>query len=143
MSCKLLIASLFAASALADTITTTEHLSINGYITQISSGVIELSVQARAIDKKETRWIPLNKVETIEFNSMTFNPGGPPLLFGIKPAAPAQPKAQAPPVPAGTIVIRGGSRQPCKLVNVDGAKVVCQEKPYTRQTVVRIVVGGQ
>jgi hypothetical protein len=141
MTRAILVGFLAAVAALADTVTTSDQLSVNGSLVKMSEGVVQLEVSSRS--GKELRWIPMSKVGSIEFNSTVFNPGGPPKVFGIKPPAEQQKapsKAAERPAQGGTIVLRGGESKPCKLVSIDADKVHCGGAEYGRQIVLRILV---
>ena len=94
-------------------------------------------------------------VESIEFNSVAFNPGAPPQAYGLGPGvSPARPAAPKQTVVNDAIELRGsgGERQPCKVINIDENLVRCEVasggkdkgKPteYSRRVVLRILVGG-
>jgi hypothetical protein len=138
---RAILVGFFAAIAAADTVTTSDELSVNGSLVKMSEGVIQLEVSSRS--GKKLRWIPMKKVGSIEFNSTVFNPGGPPKVFGIKPPVEqekAPPKAAERPTQGGTIVLRGGESKPCKLVSIDAAKVHCDSAEWGRPIVLRILV---
>ena len=141
------------ASAYADTVTTADHLSINGSLADMKNGLIRLDALYSSGPKTLT--IPLKAVETIEFNSIAFNPGAPPKASGLGPGvtttsvlAPKQATH------ADVLELRGGAgeRQPCTVVSIDEAVVHCEPAPalkgtkkpieYSRRIVLRILVGG-
>jgi hypothetical protein len=142
------------ASGHADSITTMDHLTVNGVLSKMAQGTITL--EARYASGSKTLMIPMGMVESIEFNATAFNPGAPPKAYGLGPGAspaerPAQPK-QA--VVADAIELRGasGEREPCKVVSIDEGTVHCEAVPaakekgkpteYPRRMVLRIQVGG-
>jgi hypothetical protein len=138
----------------ADSVTTLDHLSVNGVLTKMAGGTITL--EARYAAGPKTLTIPMSAVETIEFNSVAFNPGAPPKAYGLGPGeSPAQrAPAPKPAVVADAVELRGGNgeRQPCKVASIDEGVVHCEAaasgkdkgKPveYPRRTVLRILVGG-
>ncbi|HTP35544.1 MAG TPA: hypothetical protein VMJ75_25375 [Candidatus Acidoferrales bacterium] len=135
---------LFAcASAYSDTVTTTGHLRVNGSLTGLSDGIITL--EARFDSGPKTLTIPLNKVDTIEFNSVGFNPGAPPKAFGIGPGVgPAPRPSSAPAAEKDIVVLRGNNRKTCKLVGIDDTAVHCEgeKNDYSRKIVLRVLVGA-
>src|ERR1035438_3575933 len=102
-------------SSYGDTVTTLDHLSVNGVLTKMSEGTITL--EARYAAGPKTLMIPMSTVETIEFNSTAFNPGPPPKPYGLGPGNSRTPRPVPPkePIVADAIVVRGarGERQPC------------------------------
>jgi hypothetical protein len=152
---RLVIPGLLAATlGYADTITTIDHLSVNGVLRQMTEGTITL--EARFGSGPKTLNIPMAMVESIEFNSVAFNPGAPPKAYGLGPGSSPLPRPAA---PKQTVVIdavelrgSGGERQPCKVVSIDENLVHCEAassgkdkgKPseYSRRIVLRILVGG-
>ena len=140
MSRTIPVFALAAVAAFADTVTTSDQLSVNGSLVQMANGVVQLQVSSRG--GKEMRWIPMDKVASIEFNSTVFNAGGPPKLYGIKPPEEekkATKKAERPTGQPETIVLRGGQNKPCKLLSIDSGQVHCEGADYSRQTVLRIL----
>jgi hypothetical protein len=140
MSRAILVCLLSAAVGLADTVTTSDQLSVNGSLVEMSNGVIQLQVSSRS--GKELRWIPVSKVAAIEFNSTVFNAGGPPKLYGIKPSVNEERPSKKAAAPAGqqeTIVLRGGQSKACRLLSIDQAQVHCEGAEYSRQVVLRIL----
>jgi len=70
----------------ADTVTVftkTGHASINGHLVKMAEGTITL--EAGYASGMVTRVIPLSTVESIEFNSTTFNSGPPSKGSGSRP----------------------------------------------------------
>jgi hypothetical protein len=141
------------ASGYADTVTTTDHLSVNGVLTKMSEGTITLT--ARFASGPKTLAIPISDVESIEFNSVAFNPGAPPKAYGLGPGV--SPSGATPPkqrVVTDGIELRGGrgERQPCKVTSIDDNTVQCEATPgskdkgrptdYSRKIVLRILIGG-
>jgi hypothetical protein len=147
------IACLTATPCFADSITTIDHLTVNGILTAMSEGKITL--EAHYASGTKTLTIPLNNVETIEFNSVAFNPGPPPKALGLGPGTATATHLASPPQPAAsdTLEIRGsnGQRQPCRLISIDADRVYCEtptvgkkkDKPneFPRRIVLRVLVG--
>jgi hypothetical protein len=143
---------LTAASGWADSVTTLDHLSVNGVLTKMSGGTITL--EARYAFGPKTLTIPVSTVEAIEFNSVAFNPGAPPKAYGLGPGVSPGAPAPKPPVATDAVELRGsnGERQPCKVASIDEGVVHCEAassgkdkgKPmeYPRRIVLRILVGG-
>lgn len=147
----LLLGLLTLTLSYGDTITTLDHLSVNGLLKRMSDGTITL--EARYASGSKTLMIPISRVETIEFNSTGFNPGAPPKVYGLGPGVSSTPRLSPPQqsVVADTIELRGagGERQPCKVVSIDDNSVHCDvsstpkdKKPseYARRIVLRILV---
>ena len=137
----------------ADTVTKTDHTSVNGVLTKMAQGTVTL--EARYASGKKTLMISMGMVESIEFNSIAFNPGAPPKAYGVGPGLfPVESAPVKQPVAADAIELRGsgGERQPCKVVSIDEGVVYCEAvagakdkgKPaeYPRKIVLRIMVGG-
>jgi len=129
---------LAAVPALSDTVTKSDHLSVNGKLTQMSGGVITLVAQFKS--GPQTLQIGIADVETIEFNDTTFNPGAPPKALGLTPP-PAAPTRQA--GVAGQLILRGGKPATCKLLSIDAQMVHCEGKDgdHPRRVTLRILVG--
>jgi hypothetical protein len=141
-------------SSYGDTVTTFDHLSVNGVLTNMSDGTITL--EARYASGLKILMIPMSTVESIEFNSTAFNPGAPPKPYGLGPGNSSTPQPQPPkqPIVRDAIVLRGanGERQPCKVLSIDENIVHCEAasgetdkgKPsqFARRIVLRILVGG-
>jgi hypothetical protein len=126
----------------SDTVTTTDHLSLNGSVKKMSDGIITL--EARFNSGTRTIAVKIAAVDTIEFNATTFNPGAPPNVLGIGP--PREGNSAAPETTAkDTIVLRGNERRDCQLVSIDADSVYCkgEHTPYSRRVVLRIVVGSK
>jgi hypothetical protein len=152
---RLVVLSLLAASlGYADTVTTIDHLSVNGILTKMTERTITL--EARFVSGPKTLNIPMGAVESIEFNSVAFNPGAPPQAYGLGPGVLPVPSPAAPKQTLVTDAVElrgsGGERQPCKVVLIDENLVHCEAessgkdigKPreYSRRIVLRILVGG-
>ncbi len=137
LGCAIFLMLLVCRSARPDTITTTDGSSVNGSVLGISNGVVK--IQSRFPSKTKEIWVSLKNIQSVEFNSQTFNPGAPPEIQGFAPDT--QPKAAR----AGeVIVLRGGERQPCDLVDIDADTVHCgpHDTTYPRNKVLRIVFGA-
>ena len=145
---------LMLPSSHGDTVTTLDHLSVNGVLTKMSEGKITLGARYAAGPK--TLMIPMNTVESIEFNSTAFNPGAPPKAYGLGPGNSRTPRPAPPkePIVTDAVELRGanGERQPCKVISIDENIVHCEpasgatdkNKPgqFARRIVLRILVGG-
>jgi hypothetical protein len=138
---RILLIVCAAAAAHADTIMTTEHLSVNGNLKQMSGGVITLDASYAAGTR--TLSIQLSAVDSIGFNSTTFNPGQPPKELRISPRKGSTPASQEAAAMV-TVVLRGNQSKDCKLLSVDADTVHCAGKggDYSRRTVLRILVGA-
>jgi hypothetical protein len=138
---RILLIVCAAAAAHADTIMTTDHLSVNGNIKQMSGGVITLDAGYTAGTR--TLSIQLSAVENIGFNSTTFNPGQPPKELRIGPRKGGTPSSQEAAAMV-TVVLRGNQSKDCKLLSIDAATVHCAGKggDYNRRTVLRVLVGA-
>jgi len=145
---------LTATIGYSDTVTTTDHMSVNGILVKLSAGTITLKAQFRS--GPTTLLIPLSAVEIIEFNSVAFNPGPPPRAFGIGPGSSSSPAgvSQKPRTITDGIELRGsnGERQTCKVISIDESVVQCsgtssasnnsgRPREYRRKIVARILVG--
>jgi hypothetical protein len=138
-----LLTLMAAVAAYPDTVTTTDHLSLNGTLTKMSDRTVTLEAKFSAGPK--TLQIPMGMIDSIEFNSIAFNPGAPPKTFGLGPGtgpAPKQTPAQA--AEKDVVVLRGNQRKACKLVSVDEAVVRCEGKgnEYSRKIVLRVLIGA-
>jgi hypothetical protein len=138
---RILLILCAAAAAHADTIMTTEHLSVNGNLKEMSGGVVTLDASYAAGTR--TLSIQLSAVENIGFNSTTFNPGNPPKELRIGPRKGSTPASQEAAAMV-TVVLRGNQSKDCKLVSIDANTVHCAGKggDYNRRTVLRILVGA-
>lgn len=133
---------LSCGAARPDTVTMKDSVSINGSLLAMSNGVITIKVRFPSEDR-EAR-IPVEDIQSIEFNSLTFNPTAPPKIQGFGPPD-GQNALQKEPPAEGVIVLRGGARQPCILVGIDANRVHCDPKDtgYSRNAVLRIVFGSE
>ena len=123
-----------------DTITTTDGSSVNGSILEVSKNVVKIRSQFPSNTREI--WVPVQDIQSIEFNSQTFNPGAPPEIQGWGP--PTQ-ESQAKAAGGGvTIVLRGGERKPCNLTAIDADAVHCgfPDAVYPRSKVLRINFGS-
>jgi hypothetical protein len=141
-SFAIVLALLTCKAAHPDTITTKDNLSINGSLVGMSNGI--LTLKARFLSKEKEVWIPVEDVRSIEFNSLTSNPGPPPKILGIGPPA-DQTTPQKEPSIGDVIVFRGGERKPCILVRIDADRVHCDpnDTAYNRITALRIIFGSK
>jgi hypothetical protein len=117
----------------------TDSLSIHGSLLEMSNGV--LRIKARFPSGEKEVWIPVKDVQSIEFNSLTFNAGAPPKILGFGPPS-GQNASQNEPPAGDVIVLRGGMRQSCILVGIDAKRVHCgpNDTGYKRNAVLRIVL---
>jgi hypothetical protein len=136
------LALLAATPSAADTVTKTNHLSVNGVIKQLSGSMITL--EARTKSGTDTLQIGISEVESIEFNDTTFNSGAPRKAPGIGPGTdsgtPATPKQAN---LTDIVVLRGGQRRECTLTGIDLQLVHCggRDGDYNRRIVLRIILG--
>ena len=125
----------------ADTVTMTDHLSVNGKLTGMSDGVIKMLVQFKTdtgLSKPESKDIQIRDVESIEFNNTVVNLGAPPRSFGITPPPPSAKQAPT----NDELILRGGQRITCKLVRIDTDKIHCagERDGHSRAITRRIMV---
>lgn len=141
-SATLLVLLALRSPARSDTLTTTDHLNVNGFLKKMSDGIITL--EARFNSGTKTIEVKIAAVDTIEFNATTFNPGAPPKVLGI---APPRESNSIPPEESArdTIVLRGGQRKGCQLLSIDPDTVHCrgEKDGYSRRVVLRILVGSR
>ncbi len=135
-----MLALLSCKSACPDTLTTKDNLSINGSLVGMSNGVLRF--KARFPSQAKEVWIRVEDIQSIEFNSLTFNSGPPPKIQGFGPPSVKSPSQEKPPAEV-VVVLRGGTRQSCILVGIDANRVHCDPKDtgYDRNTVLRILLG--
>lgn len=138
----------------ADTVTGLDHVSVNGSLMKMANGTI--SLEARFASGTKILLIPLSTVESIEFNSIAFNPGAPPKPYGLGPGYSHSPHPEVPRqhIVNDAVELRGakGERQPCKVVSIDQDVVHCDssqsptqigpQNQFARRLVLRILVGG-
>jgi len=138
----IVLALLCCKSACPDTITTRNNLSVNGSLVGMSNGVLRFKVRFPSEEKEV--WIKVEDVQSIEFNSQTFNSGPPPKIMGLGPPSDKS-AAQYKPPAEDVVVLRGGTRQSCNLVGIDANRVHCSpnDTGYNRDAVLRIVFGSQ
>ena len=140
----LVFASLATIAAFADTVTKTDHLSLNGSLTSMTDGVVTLEAEFPSRNETplvKTLHISIHEIESIEFNDTTFNSGAPRKPLGLIPLyAPSKQQAAAP----DQLFLRGNRRQECRLVGIDRESVHCAGKDgdYDRKITVRIQVAG-
>jgi hypothetical protein len=141
-SCVVVLALLSCTPACPDTLTTKDNLSVNGTLVGMSNGVLRFNVRFTS-EPKEVR-IRVEDVQSIEFNSVTFNSGPPPKILGFGPPSDQSASQKKTPV-EDIIVLRGGSRQPCTLVGIDANRIHCDpnDAGYNRRAVLRIVFGSK
>lgn len=129
-------------SARPDTIAMKDGVSVNGSVSGLSNGILELKAKFPSEEKDVP--IPIKDVQSIEFNSSTTNLGAPPKILGFGP--PSGQNAPQDVHPAeDVVVLRGGVRQPCILVGIDADRVHCgpSDAFYNRNKVLRIVMGSE
>jgi hypothetical protein len=139
--CAIFLMLLVCRSARPDTIITTDGSSVNGSILGVANDVVK--IQSRFPSKTKEIWVPLKDIQSLEFNSQTFNPGAPPKIQGFGPAS-TQDSQQKSNRTGEVIVLRGGERQPCNLVDIDADAVHCgpHDTFYPRNKVLRVVFGS-
>jgi hypothetical protein len=125
---------LAAVPARPDTVTKTDHTSVNGSLIQMSGGTVTL--QARFGTSTQTVSIAMGEVGAIEFNQTTYNPGAPPKALNSASSVPK------PATTADVLVLRGGQRKDCDLISIDQRTVHCAGKnaDSTRNVTLRILV---
>ncbi len=134
-----ILLTFFAIPAFGDTLTTRDNVSVNGKLIEMKEGVVRL--ETHSPKGTETRYIMVDKIATIEFNSAIYNSATPPKIFGLAPPSRSA-SVQKSPTPADTVVLRGNERKECKLESITSAAVVCEGKDneYSRILVIRIQV---
>ena len=150
---SVVVGLLMLPSSYGDTVTTRDHLSVNGVLTQMSEGTITLA--ARYATGSKTLMIPMSQVESIEFNSTAFNPGAPSKAPGLGPgnSRTPRPAPRKEAIVNDAVELRGakGERQQCKVISIDKDIVQCEasgaidrgkQSQFARRIVVRILVGG-
>jgi hypothetical protein len=70
-SCAIAVGLLISQAIRPDTILTRDNVSVNGSVLQVSDG--QLKMRARFPTGEREVWIPLKDLQSIEFNSVTFN----------------------------------------------------------------------
>lgn len=138
------LTALFGVSLLgADMVTTRDHKSVNGSLTTMANG--EMQIVARYQSGEKTITIKLADTEAIEFNNRTFNAGPPAKSRGLGPGSTvaAAPPAGAQETPGNKILLQSGQEEPCTLRGIDEKAVHCAEGNYDRRVVIRILVGGR
>jgi len=128
---------LMAAVARADSVETSDKLTVFGHIERMDEKEVTLTAtfpSENGVATKELK-IPRSQVVEIEFNATTFNPGGPP---GIG-ARPADGKSSASTTSHDLAVLVDGSRQPCDGATIDTQQHLhCGKQEFPRETVIRI-----
>jgi hypothetical protein len=123
----------------ADTITTRDHVSVNGSLIKMTDD--QLTIMARYRTGNKTLSIKITDAEIIEFNNTTFNSGAPPKELGIGPPLDSGPVPAHQRTASDTIFLRG-SHKACKLIGIDTQFVHCAGKDgeYPRRIVLRITL---
>jgi len=139
--CKLCIFLLVVVvSALADSVTTKDNLTLFGHVEELDSSRLKVSARFPSQNGVETKEleIPRTEIVKIEFNATTFNPGAPPpgLLAGTS-------KGIAVSNSSAMIVLRGGQQQKCDAALIDGQKVHCGKQEWERALTIRILFRGR
>ena len=129
--------------AFADSITTTDNLSIFGTVNQLDQQGAKLTGRFRTASGTEERVIEIahSRIVKIEFNKTTFNSGGPPSL-GAHPGKERSGSAPSE-LSQDSVVLRGGQIKPCDGATVDSEKVHCGKQVLDRSLVIRILFGGK
>ncbi len=129
-----------AVPVLADSVTRTDNLTGFGHVEQMSRTEVTLRARFPAGKGVETKdvVVPREKILKIEFNTTTFNPGGPPAI-GLRPGE----ASKSVPPESDVVVLRGGQREKCPGVLIEGDKVLCGKKELDRGSVIRILLGGK
>jgi hypothetical protein len=139
--CKICIPLLvLVMSALADSITTKDNLTLFGHVEELDSSQLKLSARFPSENGVETKEfeIPRTKIVKIEFNATTFNPGAPPP--GLLPSTS---KGRAVSNGSAMIILRGGQQQRCDAVLIDGQNVHCGKQEWERALTIRILLQGE
>jgi hypothetical protein len=141
-SLLLALALLSGSNAWSDTVTTTDNLSVNGRVTMSDSVVV---LEAEFSSGVKTLRYDINRVKSIEFNSIIRNSLAPSKVMSLGPSQRSTSTEQA--VAGSAIKFRGsdGEGKSCKLVRIDLAQVHCDpgDSQYARAIVLRIVVASQ
>jgi hypothetical protein len=128
----------FAASpGCCDTITTVDNLSVHGIIREVTDTTITLEGTFEAGTKSYTT--PRDRVVRIDLNSTVYNPGAPPRTLGLGPDKGKQATVAA--LPRDTIVLKGSTSKPCKLLAIDASAVRCEGSNYPRFVVLSVLIG--
>lgn len=125
----------------ADSVTTTDNLTIFGHIDQLDRTMVKLTGRFRTAKGVETRpWqCPRTQVVKIEFNATTFNSGAP-LVAGANPGSPTPPP-RVTAASSDVAVLRGGENRKCAGIAVVGETVVCGKDALERSRIIRILLG--
>jgi hypothetical protein len=140
--CLAILPLFLPAAAYCDTVTTTDNLSVYGTIKEVTATTITLEGTFKLGTKSYA--VPRAKVTRIDLNSTVFNPGAPPKTLGLGPGddkkgPPLQPSQQA--SQEDTVVLRGNTAKPCKLMAIDASTVHCEGSDYPRSRALYILVG--
>lgn len=135
-----------AGMGLADSVTTTDNLTTNGRVLSLDAN--ELIIQSRfssgnGEENKEFR-LPRKQVLKVEFNTTTFNPGGPPAI-GLRPGRGPQNTSHSQ-ASGDVITLRGGDTRQCVSARIDNRgsmRVHCGNQMFERSLVVRIQLGNR
>jgi hypothetical protein len=141
MKCFFIAILGLASPLLADSVTTTDNLTVFGHVDQLDGTMVRLTGRFRTAKGVETRpWkCPRTQVTKIEFNATTFNPGGP-VVAGANPST-AQKVIPAPSASPDVATLRGGENRKCSGAEIAADKVVCGKDTLERTRVIRIVFG--
>lgn len=130
--------ALFAAGAgRCDTVTTADNLSVYGIIREVTATTITLEGTFPSGTKVYA--VPRERVVRIDLNSTKYNPGAPPRTLGLGPAKGQT--TQAAGMLKDTIVLKGSTSKPCKLLAIDDDGVHCEGNSYPRYEVLYILIG--
>ncbi len=132
--------ALLTIPAIADTVTTRDNVGVNGKLIEMKDGTVRLEIHSSR--GTETRYITIDKIATIEFNTATYNSAAPPRAFGMAPPPSSPEPVESAAIPGDLVVLRGNSRKDCRLVSITPDAVVCEGKgnQYSRVLVIRVQV---
>ena len=130
---------LATASAYCDTVNTVDNLSVHGTIKEITATTITLEGNFASGTKSYT--FPRSNVTRIVINSIIFNSGAPPKTYGLGPGDNNKKDPQPQTSQTDTIVLKGNSRKPRKLLAINASTVRCDESSYPRSMALYVLLG--
>ena len=131
---------LMVATIRADSVETTDKLTIYGRIERMDQNELKLIASFRSQTPSglatQELSIPRSLIVKIEFNATTFNPGGP-AAIGARP--PDGSRTGPPPGGRDVAVLVDGHRQQCDAATIDNEqRLHCGKQEYPRTAVIRI-----